>query len=394
MVKGDKMKELADVAHFDEFLFQFRSVFTKPQYNNFVQYAKGILSARNKNISSIALTCNYTKNQSTLNRFLTESPWSVDALNFVKCKIIKSLIDINKPCFVSIDDTLISKTGEKIEFASHHFDHCEQDYIFGHCLVTSHIVNGSFQTPLAFKHYLAKSVCKTEVFKTKVDLAIEIINECKSLGIGDYFLFDSWYFASEIAERIHEMRKNYIAMCKNNRKIIFEEKWLHVRDLPDKLPAKQIGKYECKELICEMKGLNHLVRIVCTRKDKEWKFIVTDDIDSPLEFIIESYAKRWSIEVLHKDLKNSLGIKDCQMRKRYGFIRYWALIFLVCLILQAMKAKSKAVKTEGTIGKIVKYLKNLFHLDWILKKIEDGAHFTKKKIRVLMVSVFMKNAKV
>lgn len=394
MVKGDKMNELADFGIFDEQLSQFKGVFTKPQYSNFVQCAKGILSARNKNISSIALTCNYTKNQSTLNRFLTESPWSVDALNFTKCKIIKSLIDNNKPCFVSIDDTLISKTGEKIEFASYHFDHCEQDYVFGHCLVTSHIVNGSFQTPLTFKHYLTESICGTEEFKTKVDLAIEIINECKSLCIGDYFLFDSWYFASEIAERIHEMHKNYIAMCKSNRKIKFEEKWLSVRNLPDKIPAKHVGKYECKELICEMKGLNHLVRIVCTRKDKEWKFIVTDDIDSPLEFIIESYAKRWSIEVLHKDLKNSLGIKDCQMRKRYGFIRYWALIFLVCLILQAMKAKSKAVKTEGTIGKIVKYLKNLFNVEWILKSFESKANYTKNKIRALLISVFMKNAKV
>lgn len=388
------MNELADVGLFDEHLSQFRGVFTKPQYNNFVQYAKGILSARNKNISSIALTGNYTKNQSTLNRFLTESPWSADALNFTKCKIIKSLIDTNKPCFVSIDDTLISKTGEKIEFASYHFDHCGQDYVFGHCLVTSHIVNGSFQTPLAFKHYLTKSVCGTEEFKTKICLAVEIIAECKSHGIGDYFLFDSWYFASEIAERIHEMDKNYIAMCKSNRKIMFEGKWLSIRDLPDNLPAKHVGKYECKELICEMKGLNHLVRIVCTRNDKEWKFFVTDDIDSPLEFIVESYAKRWSIEVLHKDLKNSLGIKDCQMRKRYGFIRYWALIFLVCLILQAMKAKSKAVETEGTIGKIVNYLKTLFHLDWILKSFESKANYTKNKIRTLLVSVFMKNAKV
>jgi hypothetical protein len=392
------MESLADVGMFDSFLVRFKPIFTIPQFGNFIHYAKGIISAAKKNVSSIASTGNYTKNQSTLNRFLTESPWRVDALNRRKYGFLKEKIGRNNCCFVSIDDTLFEKTGKKIELASKLFDHCKKDYIFGHCLVTSHIICGFFQSPLTFRHYQNKNVCVPDEFKTKIELAMEIIDECIRENIGDYYLIDSWYFASSLAEHVHDSGKKYIAMSKSNRKIMFNEQWTSLRDIQfDKIEPMVVGKYRCIELVSQMKGLRHNVRIVCTKKvnkTKKWKFIVTNDIESPIEFIIESYAKRWSIEVLHKDLKNNLGINDYQMRKRYGFIKHWTLIFLVCFILYAMKSESRTTQAKGTVGKIVGYLKNLFCLDWIMKLVNEGVEHAKEGLTALVANEIIKNAKV
>jgi len=51
------------------------------------------------------------------------------------------------------------------------------------------------------------------------------------------------------------------------------------------------------------------------RKDRGYNkvaYLLTTDLDSPMEELIQAYLDRWQIEVLHRDLKTGLGVGQVQ----------------------------------------------------------------------------------
>ncbi len=50
--------------------------------------------------------------------------------------------------------------------------------------------------------------------------------------------------------------------------------------------------------------------------------------------ILQTYAFRWSIEGFHRDVKQSLGLGDCQLRKIEGVKRHISMVFFAYIILQ------------------------------------------------------------
>jgi hypothetical protein len=74
-----------------------------------------------------------------------------------------------------IDDSGAHKTGQYIEGAKWFWDHTTHTPAFGHQLVTSQYVTTKFHVPLHYRLYRKeKDVGKAE-FKSKLDLAIELI---------------------------------------------------------------------------------------------------------------------------------------------------------------------------------------------------------------------------
>ncbi len=68
------------------FLNVFRSNLSKPQFNNFLQITNGIALSYHFTISRISQMFEYRDN-SSLNKFLTQSPWKEEP---IKTKILKN----------------------------------------------------------------------------------------------------------------------------------------------------------------------------------------------------------------------------------------------------------------------------------------------------------------
>jgi len=71
----------------EELLEEYRPCFTKPQFQNFSTYTVGLITCEGKkNIQTINRTFMDAKDQSSLNRFLTESPWDKEKLQNKRLK--------------------------------------------------------------------------------------------------------------------------------------------------------------------------------------------------------------------------------------------------------------------------------------------------------------------
>ena len=99
------------VRHYAPF---FATVFSPEAFAQFQRYVSGLIVSENKTVDGInRLFVLEVRHQSSLNRWLTESPFSVDALNQARLALLASLAgtQLKAQGVLSIDDTLLSHYG-------------------------------------------------------------------------------------------------------------------------------------------------------------------------------------------------------------------------------------------------------------------------------------------
>jgi len=158
-------------------LEQFRPCFSRPQFRNFTTYILGLVACedRRKNVESINRCFVEAKDQSSLNRFLTASPWSLQRLEGLRLAMARESLRVPEGStgFLILDDTLNVKTGLHMEGAGYHYDSAEGRFAWGHSLVTTHYACGDDDYPVRLALYLKRETCLKEdrTFKTKIQLS-------------------------------------------------------------------------------------------------------------------------------------------------------------------------------------------------------------------------------
>ena len=132
----------------------FESVFSAEAYVQFQRYLSGLIISENKTVDGInRLFVIEKRNQSSLNRLLTESPFSVRALNHSRLGMLDSLPGTRlKPKGVlSVDNTLLAHYGRHFDYIACLYDPTEERYVWAHDLVNLHYSDDQTDYPLAFQ---------------------------------------------------------------------------------------------------------------------------------------------------------------------------------------------------------------------------------------------------
>ena len=123
------------VQHYSPF---FASVFSPAALQQFQRYISGLIVSENKTVDGInRLFVLDVRNQSSLNRLLTESPFSVGALHQARLALLQSLSGTQmKPKGVlSLDDTLLAHYGKHFDTMAYLDDHPPNGDVWAHNLV-------------------------------------------------------------------------------------------------------------------------------------------------------------------------------------------------------------------------------------------------------------------
>jgi len=150
------------VQHYAPF---FEGVFSKAAFVEFQRYISGLIVSENKTVEGInRLFVNESRNQSSLNRLLTVSPFSLQELNQKRHALLSSLPGTQIKCdgALSIDDTLLKHYGEHFEQIAYLFDHVEQNYTWAHNLVTLHYSDNETDYPVDFQLWKPADLKKLE----------------------------------------------------------------------------------------------------------------------------------------------------------------------------------------------------------------------------------------
>ncbi len=132
----------------------FADVFSAEAFIEFKRYISGLIVSENKTIDGINQVFVFEgRNQSSLNRLLTVSPFSLAALNQARLTVLASVpATRRKPKGVlSVDDTLLTHYGQDFEQIAKLFDHVSESYVWAHDLVTLHYSDDDTDYPLLFQ---------------------------------------------------------------------------------------------------------------------------------------------------------------------------------------------------------------------------------------------------
>jgi len=143
----------------------FASVFTEKAHVQFQRYVSGLIVSENKTVDGInRLFVLESRNQSSLNRLLTESPFSVEALNQARLALLASLpgTQMKRKGVLSVDDTHLTHYGRHFEQIAYLYDPAQKRHMWAHNLVNLHYSDDLTDYPVAFQLWKPADLEKIE----------------------------------------------------------------------------------------------------------------------------------------------------------------------------------------------------------------------------------------
>jgi hypothetical protein len=132
----------------------FETVFSADAFIQFERYISGLIVSENKTVDGInRLFVFESRNQSSLNRLLTASPFSLEALNQARLTLLSSLpgTQIKRNGVLSVDDTFLVHYGQHFDQIAHLVDPTTGNYVWAHDLVTLHYSDDDTDYPARFQ---------------------------------------------------------------------------------------------------------------------------------------------------------------------------------------------------------------------------------------------------
>lgn len=351
----------------------FRQNFYKRSFGLFTRYMTGLIISDNKTVDGITNQYIEKTDQSNQNRFLTEYPWLKNDFSEGTKTLLKKQRLLNQFSFFVIDDSLLEKYGKYIAATGKHYDHSTNTFMFGHQIMTSgYVMNNQFYSFMT-DIYTKEEQCNAEIkFKTKIELAIEILDLAFKYHKPSIVLIDSWYCSQEIVNFIEKNGVRYVIATKSNRKFVFEGKTQNVnkftKTIKDTIDFSiDDYQYKTKSIIANVEHVGDIRLLFNRRKHKnkqdweDWNCVMTNIVDVSNETILKFYQKRFSIEQFHKDAKNCLGLGKLQLRKRRGVVRHLHLVSLAYNLLKINNCQyGNGSLTSLSIAKLCLKMKEFF----------------------------------
>ena len=238
-----------------------------------------------------------------------------------------------------VDDTLLKKTGRKIQGCSKVHDHTDGVYKHGYKLLGLHYFNGFYSYFLDFSLHaegawqeawgsLKQTLgCTTPAGKRskelgckKTDVLLEMIKRHRHYQV-DYILADSWFCSLSFLKSLLEILPkgaNILFHAKmDNTEYYYQGEGMNLkamlRQCQTRRPkyCKDFNCYYYRRTVCR-DGL--ILRVFFSRmgKNSKWVAFLTTDTDLSFIEMLRTYALRWKIETAFRDLKQHLNLSRCQ----------------------------------------------------------------------------------
>jgi hypothetical protein len=226
-------------------------------------------------------------------------------------------------------------------------------------------------------------------YESKVSMAIATVKhfarqakKAKLSIAGMVVVFDSWYFAVELCRAIDANRMIWITQSKSNRIFFLPDEKGNptIKKRASDFIAYPIGKMKPlhrKRVWYHNIGRCYLPRygwvyasvVYDPKRNPEVFLLVTNHLEASGPWVIEHYYKRWKIETVIRDAKQSLGLPNFHMRHFSGISAHLCVCMLNYITLSWLRYSRSLHLSMGDMVHII------FH-ELILKAVEEVRHYS------------------
>lgn len=290
--------------------------------------------------------------------------------------------DDRKDVFI-FDDSTFRKCGhKKTELVARVFDHVDMKYIKGFRMLTLGWSDGNTFIPITHRLLssarnknilgIVKEIDKRslafrrrkEAREKATDVMMTMLKNAQKLGHhAKYVLFDSWFSSPITLRRIkEECHLDTIAMVKKSSKLnyLFEGESKNIKQIFAACKKRRGRSRYLLSVNVEIVSTNESgntasipAKIVCVRNRsdrKEWLALICTDTALSEEEIIQTYGKRWDIEVFFKTCKDMLKLETgCHSLSYDALTAYVSIVFARYMLIAVEKRINEDDRTGGEI---------------------------------------------
>lgn len=337
------------------FCNMFKQVLTKPQRKHFGLFMtqRMVSPPKHQTMSKIKKLFLKSPSINAMSNFLNTITPAWKKIKERRKEIITSKFCSKKGSLI-IDDTLCYKTGKKMKGVYENFCHILHKNVLSHVVVTSVYKTPKISIGYDFKIYVPKEIA--ENFKTKYELALELIKDAYTRKLIKRIYIDSWYCQPELLKRLKSMNLEFFGMFRIGKmKIktkgiykmlsifvdeIINENEFSYKKLRGRKKTYKIRYYREIVFVKHIGKINLVISQKFDQKTKKYnepRVYVTNVLSLKALEVIRTYLNRWDIEVFHKTVKQSYGFEDYQVIEAKARDAYFELAFLSDMLLQLKK---------------------------------------------------------
>jgi SRSO17 transposase len=323
------------VAFIDQYCGRYRDLFHNVRhFEQFTALHLGLLAeTRRKSLPRLGKTAHM--DPQALHHFLANAEWSVEAVRTRRLELLRQAVG-QTPFILCIDETGDRKKGHSTDYVATQYIGNLHTLSNGVVSVNAYGVLGTTTFPLLFRIFKPQSRLKAgDVYKTKPQLAIEIIEELLALGFRfGVVLADSLYGDSgPFTSALHRLRLQYVVAIRSNHGV-----WM--------LPGQRIRRTRWRSfdrIFTDGTGQERFIRetIFGTRRSVRSFQITTDPETLPPETtwdlmtnqpgkiedtVGNTFGLRTWIEYGFKHAKDDLGWADYRVTDYAAIERWWELV--------------------------------------------------------------------
>jgi len=296
-------------------------------FRNFRPTCTKISEQYNRNIIYDSEENPYVSHDRLQRLLVFEAKWNKYIQKHYSCLIKLRKTSSKKKTYLIIDDTVIAKPYSKeLDLLSWIFSPSDRRYLYGINVVFVIWTDGCTRFPIGFRIWYKNDN------KTKIDLAMELLNEAKTIYKikPSYVLMDSFYPAAKLLKMIRRFRWKWIAKIKSNRLI-------------DNMQSQQFFSYRYGSHIGKLS--ENIRALVVKDNDNYW---AASDLSLQSSEVKHYYRNRQIIEEFFKILKSELRIEGCSSRESIAQINHIYFVLIAFCQLELFRI----TKNIDTIYKV------------------------------------------
>jgi SRSO17 transposase len=341
------------------------------------------------------------RHRTSLARFLNKAKW--DAPTLLTTLVIRILRRLKprhgETIDLILDDTRFAKRARKMPALQKIWIHSEQRFARGHTVVCAALGFRGLTLPWRFVLWLPAAYCKTQqrTYRKTTAIAAELIRQFEPPeGLNVRVLFDAFYLCPAVTNVCADRGFTWFSVAASNRHLTVGQRSRRigeigpgvVRGRGQRVRLKRSRGWRWMSMAAVDGRLSRIgeVRVVFSKRPGDpWKNVLAIATNAtrltPRE-IVASYERRWTIEVLFKELKGSLGLGEYQVQTRQGIERYLHLCGLAHLTLthhgvKAVGAQATQANKDVPLPKFQERLDSLRHdvqaecLERLIRKVRQ-----------------------
>lgn len=292
-----------------------------------------------------------------------------------------------------LDDHRIAKRGKKMDRLSKIWDHKQQKFVHGHIVLFAAICFRGVVMPLRLHLWKPKGQSGPR-YRKLTDLAAEMIRQFdRPAGLKVRVLFDAFYLSPVVVKACEKQGFAWLSVASKNRNFRRQGtkgKGKNIRDLVVGLlchhgrfvhmkRARGATKLKVASVDGHLSRIGQVRMVISKRPHETWKStiaIVTNCTGMDARAIVAAYERRWNIEVMFKDLEQSLGLGEYQMLHERAIVNHLHLVCLAHLMLthhamDGVGAKALSSNKEVRLPSLGQRIENLrrAHRDERIRKL-------------------------